>query len=1701
MKRLIPFLLLALFAPAAHAADADSTGLVPTLWWDFETKPDASGLTTANKGSASITFTSEGTKTYQAGVTNGWAFDTSKFTPYSAANGAFSTAGGAYTVSLVMNLGTTQNGITLNLRNESGKRDLIVRRGATAGSLVVGCDTEKTATRNNLAATFEDDSTYHLVSVVVEDTGISLYVDGEFVDSTTAFTPWTDSGRASRLQFGSHLSGVPSGEAKYGGCIDDLRIHDAALTTTQMKLIAAEYGLASLDGYIAVAPSGEPTVGTDSFRAPFILRLNGGDAAEAAIVYGTDAALSAPATNVIGSALPAGFYTASLSSLASGTTYWWKLVASNGVNRAESDVASFRTLDVIVPTDYAMRVPAAVSGYAGTETLTNFPVLVKLAAGAPAGFDYADCAEDGSDLRFAAADGLVLPHEIDTWNTNGESFVWVQIPAISGTATSFAMYYAASNPAALPPIDPRAVWTAAGHRAVWHFAADATESAQGLVPSATNGTPSYVYAGAVGQSWQSAGTAWLQYANDASWSALGAGSTLTISAWAKFDSTSYGYNRILSTMSTWEQPAGYELTVQNQKNQITVGSSGRSQYQKIVSPGPMDELVYLTAVYNADRYADLYVNGVLQEHKLLNQVVQPTETMTVACLAGGGNVWNGSLDELRLHAAAESADWVKACYDTMATPTSFVALSPAESTDPDLPRLGALSASDANGTATFTVPLTEPGYGGEVPTAVSVFYGTDGETWTELSLGSTNGTATLTGSVSGLTAGVRYLWYAAATATSGGTPKTTVSQPQSFVARAFDPTGNYKSFTAIVVWDGVPAENLPFLLRISEGGVNGFDYDDVTASGLEILDADGHLLPFEIDTWNTNGESLVWVLPPVYEDGTTVTVRYGATFANAPLPATDVWTSYVAVWHMNEILEDTSTSTHYTPDSTASGWHAYKSDEADTALSPVTTAPGASTHPTPLTGTAMNIAYGAGKSSVSLGGFRVPAAQTSSTTLGGPGFTLSAIVNSQQIGNNSRCRVIAFGNGYNDKANLSVGNDYVYCMGSNYHGKTNPKGATGWVYAADVFNSPKSKIYADGVCLSGSSEGAPDLANIQLAKGIGLGCFTDGKQCLDGYLDEARIRNAASTADWIAAEYHTMADGAVSFSSVSSSDTSVPVLGTPSVARNPDGSFTISVAVSENDPASIASTVGGTDYAMTPADASLPTTYSATVSDLAPGTYVASVHATATSGTSVSSTCPDAFHAGALAIVKQSDADEGSLSPGVFRVSRADADATGLPALTFDVAFSGAGLAAIADPGLSTATIPAGAAYVDIAVSPIPNDAVNENLELVLTVSGAHVGQSSTASLTIVNSSFDLAVRYVATTGNDANSGGTPESPKKTIAAAVAALGPIAPTRTCTIHVAPGLYAITSPIVVTNAVRILGDGSDPSRVVVSNRNQAGWAQTQRVFTINHADALVANLTMQKGSVGGDWTEGANFSIESAGGTVSNCVVEAGAQRTNHANGGGASLGAGLVTHTVFRKNTAPNSSPYSPGGGNRAAVLHLYGSSRAENCLLVDNPQSTAVVLVRLADTALMRNCTVVDSALSQTSDVCRAFSAIRIDGSKASVVNTVVAGVTNRIDGTACPPTGTVANFVNGAFDGDATDLPAGTIIGTAASFFRNYAASDYSLKYQPKSGGPLYDKGADYSPLPLYDLSGAQKRKIGAHVDIGCYEANAVGTMVLIK
>ena len=113
-------------------------------------------------------------------------------------------------------------------------------------------------------------------------------------------------------------------------------------------------------------------------------------------------------------------------------------------------------------------------------SLDNFPVLVKLSESRIDGFAYADCAAGGADLSFTLEDGTLLDHEVDTWNTEGESLVWVNLPKFARNA----VFYVRWKDSAPPTVSAPAVWTKAGYLAVWHFneaSGDAVDSVKGYV--------------------------------------------------------------------------------------------------------------------------------------------------------------------------------------------------------------------------------------------------------------------------------------------------------------------------------------------------------------------------------------------------------------------------------------------------------------------------------------------------------------------------------------------------------------------------------------------------------------------------------------------------------------------------------------------------------------------------------------------------------------------------------------------------------------------------------------------------------------------------------------------------------------------------------------------------------------------------------------------------------------------------------------------------------------------------------------------------------------------------------------------------------------------------------------------------------------------------------------------------------------------
>ena len=268
--------------------------------------------------------------------------------------------------------------------------------------------------------------------------------------------------------------------------------------------------------------------------------------------------------------------------------------------------------------DYVDIQPTGCGITASTSALTDFPVLVRLrepvrdATGAITnglpGFRYADVRRNGLDLRFISvsnetavaeadkdnplAKDTLLPFEVDTWDPNGESLVWVKIPKLYKTA-KFRMYWRLRDGAELyDDIEPREVW-ANGYVGVWHFnetisaadaatahSADSSGNGRDAVPAggananlATmtsvpgmigNARQNETRSTKAGNSLRLAGTEGFDFAGK-----------VTMSTWIKINGYSNStYPRVFSSKLLYTGNYGFEMELGPQNNNGTFRAAG-----------------------------------------------------------------------------------------------------------------------------------------------------------------------------------------------------------------------------------------------------------------------------------------------------------------------------------------------------------------------------------------------------------------------------------------------------------------------------------------------------------------------------------------------------------------------------------------------------------------------------------------------------------------------------------------------------------------------------------------------------------------------------------------------------------------------------------------------------------------------------------------------------------------------------------------------------------------------------------------------------------------------------------------------------------------------------------------------------------------------------------------------------------------------
>jgi biopolymer transport protein ExbB len=105
------------------------------------------------------------------------------------------------------------------------------------------------------------------------------------------------------------------------------------------------------------------------------------------------------------------------------------------------------------------------------EKLVDFPVLIKLDS---TRIDYAKAQTAGRNLRFVGSDGTtLLAHEVEHWQADGTSWVWVKVPRIE--AGAFNHIYMIYGGESAPPSDRSKEVFSADYEAVYHLADDLSD--------------------------------------------------------------------------------------------------------------------------------------------------------------------------------------------------------------------------------------------------------------------------------------------------------------------------------------------------------------------------------------------------------------------------------------------------------------------------------------------------------------------------------------------------------------------------------------------------------------------------------------------------------------------------------------------------------------------------------------------------------------------------------------------------------------------------------------------------------------------------------------------------------------------------------------------------------------------------------------------------------------------------------------------------------------------------------------------------------------------------------------------------------------------------------------------------------------------------------------------------------------------------
>lgn len=325
---------------------------------------------------------------------------------------------------------------------------------------------------------------------------------------------------------------------------------------------------------------------------------------------------------------------------------------------------------------YVYRTKITFSGYDKLETLTNFPVLVRFGPNMP-NFSYSqfNSPENAGDLRFLTPDfSSVLNYEIEEWNTGPgmTSYVWVRIPALTNNTSIWAYWgnLSLTNPPA--STTNGAVWNA-NYKAVWHMGETNVHDWTAYINSGLSYTNTSI-TGVIGRGQNFAGNSYVDLGTKPSLNITGA---ITISSWL-YHNTGLG----------WAFAYGAGIAGGNWVCDIGLSSAhqwgGEIKGFTLIGPSSPTEAMswhHQVVVYDYDGGSVLlYHDGVQVSVTNATGASTSANLFRIGAKADLSLFWNGLIDEMRVSSAAESSNWVWACWLNQASNSVFNAYEAVEKT-------------------------------------------------------------------------------------------------------------------------------------------------------------------------------------------------------------------------------------------------------------------------------------------------------------------------------------------------------------------------------------------------------------------------------------------------------------------------------------------------------------------------------------------------------------------------------------------------------------------------------------------------------------------------------------------------------------------------------------------------------------------------------------------------------------------------------------------------------------------------------------------------------------------------------------------------------------------------------------------------------------------------------------------------------------